>query len=98
MGDSAVVVRFGGDVSGLDSAVAVAKVQLAAFNAEVKNLAKEAAASGGAIDSGLMSKLRSATAQASSMKTEIKSLQGGFKNVGDAAKASGEAARHGGVV
>ena len=74
-GESAVVVRFGGDVGGLDAAVAVAKAQLNLFNAEVRNLAKEAAASGGAVNENLSKTLREAAASAAGMQKELKSLQ-----------------------
>ena len=74
-GESAVVVRFGGDVGGLDAAVAVAQAQLNAFNAEVRTLAKEAAASGGALNDNLAKALREAAAGAAGMQKELKSLQ-----------------------
>jgi hypothetical protein len=74
MSESAVVVRFGGDVGGLDAAVAVAKAQLAGFNSEVRKLAKEAAASGGAVNENLSKALREAAAGAAGMQKELKSL------------------------
>ncbi len=66
-GESSLIVRFGADTAGLDSAVAVAKAQLGAFNAEVRKLAKEAAASGGAVDDNLAKALREASAGAAGM-------------------------------
>ena len=74
MSEIAVSVRFGGDVTGLDAAVAVAKAQLNAFNAEVRKLAKEAAASGGAVNDNLTKALREASAGAAGMQKELKSL------------------------
>ena len=74
MSESAVSVRFGGDVTGLDAAVAVAKAQLNAFNAEVRKLAKEAAASGGSVNDNLTKALREASAGAAGMQKELKSL------------------------
>jgi hypothetical protein len=74
MSDSAVSVRFGGDVTGLDAAVAVAKAQLNAFNTEVRKLAKEAAASGGSVNDNLSKALREASAGAAGMQKELKSL------------------------
>ena len=75
MSESAVSVRFGGDVAGLAAAVAVAKAQLNQFNAEVRNLAKEAAASSGAVNENLAKALREASAGAAGMQKELKSLQ-----------------------
>lgn len=72
--DGAVIVRFGGDVSGLDSAVAVAKAQLAGYNAEVRRLAKEVAAAGADVDDKLVASLRDAAATAASAKAEFGSL------------------------
>jgi hypothetical protein len=74
MSDDAVSVRFGGDVTGLDTAARVAKAQLNAFNAEVRKLAKEAATSGGAINDNLSKALREAAAGAARMQNELKSL------------------------
>ena len=62
-------------MAGLDAAVAVAKAQLNLFNAEVRNLAKEAAASGGAINENLSKALREASASAAGMKKELAGLQ-----------------------
>ena len=73
-GKSSLIVQFGADTAGLDSAVAVAKAQLGAFNAEVRKLAKEAAASGGAVDDNLAKALREASAGAAGMQKELKSL------------------------
>ena len=74
MSESAVTVRFGADVAGLNAAVAVAKAQLAAFNSELRWLAKEAVISGGALDDDLTKALHAAAAGAAGMQKEIKSL------------------------
>ena len=74
MSESSVVVRFGGSTSGLDAAVAVAKAQLAGFNSELRYLAREAAASGGAVDAELTKALHAAAAGAAGMQKELKSL------------------------
>ncbi len=74
MSESAVTIRFGADVSGLDSAVAVAKAQLAGFNAEIRKLAKEAAATGGTVSDDLAKALREASAGAAGLQCELKSL------------------------
>ena len=86
MSESAVQVKFGGDVSGLDAAVAVAKAQLNGFQGELRKLAKEAAASGGAINDNLSKALREAAAGAAGMQKELKSLQ--TKPLKDAATAT----------
>jgi hypothetical protein len=72
--DGSVIVRFGGDTTGLDSAVAVAKAQLAGFNAEVRRLAKEVAAAGADVDDKLVASLRDAAATAAAAKAELGSL------------------------
>ena len=74
MSESAVSIRFGADVTGLDAAVAVAKAQLTAFNAEVRKLAKEAATSGGVVNDNLAKALREASAGAAGMQKELRSL------------------------
>jgi hypothetical protein len=72
--ESAVTVRFGGDVTGLDASVAVVKARLQAFNAEIRALAKEAAAAGGAADESLVASLKSAAAGAASAQKELSGL------------------------
>jgi len=74
---SKVEVQFGGDAAGLASAAAVAKAQLAAFNAELKKLAKEVAS--GAANDNLTKQLRAAAAGAAKAKAEINSLSGAFQ-------------------
>ncbi len=87
MSESSVQIRFGADVSGLDAAIAVAKAQLAGFNSELRWLAKEAAASGGAIDDDLTKAMHAAAAGAAGMQKEIKSLTAKpLNNVMSAAK------------
>ncbi len=73
-GESSLIVRFGADTAGLDSAVAVAKATLQGYNAELRKLAKEAAASGGAVNDNLAKSLREASAGAAGMQRELKAL------------------------
>ena len=51
------------------------KLSSIGFNTEVRNLAKEAAASGGAVNENLSKALREAAAGAAGMQKELKSLQ-----------------------
>ena len=76
---NSVTVRFGGDAAGLSAAAAVAKEQLSAVNAEMKKLAKEAAASGGANDN-LTKKMRETAVAAQKAKAEFASLSKGVSD------------------
>jgi len=73
-GESDLTIRFGGDVAGLDSAVAVAKAQMQGFNAELRKLAQEAAKSSGAASDQLTKALREAAASAAGAKRELAGL------------------------
>ena len=80
MAESSVLkVSFGGDAAGLQAAAAVAKAQLSAVNAELKNLAKQAAASGGANDN-LTKQMREVAASAAKAKAEFASLSKGLND------------------
>jgi len=92
MADSAVTVNFGGDVTGLDATIAVAKERLKSFNSEVRNLAKEIVAAGDASNNNLAAGLKAAIANASVASKEIEHLQasirqgtGAFKPIEDGA-------------
>ena len=74
-GESSLTVRFGGDVAGLDSAVAVAKAQMQGFSAEVRKLSQEAARAGGVANENLTKALREAAASAAGAKRELGSLK-----------------------
>jgi hypothetical protein len=73
-GESALTVRFGGDTTGLDSAIAVAKAQVKSFDAEVRYFAESVASSSGHFDAHLGAALKNASAAAASARRELASL------------------------
>ncbi len=73
-GESSLVIRFGGDVAGLDAAVATAKAQLNGFQSELKKLATEAAKSGKVVSDDMTKAMRAAAAGAAGSKRELDSL------------------------
>ncbi len=84
-GESSLTVRFGGDVAGLDSAVAVAKAQMQGFSAEVRKLSQEAARAGGVANENLTKALREAAASAAGAKRELESLKSAGSSIDQAA-------------
>jgi hypothetical protein len=73
-GESSLVIRFGADTAGLQSAVAVAKAQVASYSSELRKLSAEAVKSGGTANDNLTQSLRAAAAAASGSKRELEGL------------------------
>ena len=74
--DSTVTIRFAADTAQLDAAIASVRAQLAGFNTEAANFAKQVSASA-QVGNGFESALEAAGAEAKSLKSTVSEAEKG---------------------